>query len=218
MNRSIEPNGARWIITGRCGVVVGADVFEAEPLAAGCSRAARCRAATRGRCSRGRRSRSSARRTPLRPARSHVGHAHRLARPLRATALGPVPVFRRCRRTCRSSDRGSRAARGSRSGRALSSTICVISMQPRNSSATCSSVQKRWASSWVKPRTRVMPFSSPDLLEAVDGAELGQPHRQVAVAARLRLVDLDVVRAVHRLEQVPLAVLDISIGGNWLSL
>ena len=46
------------------------------------------------------------------------------------------------------------------------------------------------------------------LLEAVDGAELGQPHRQVAVAPRLRLVDHDVVRAVHRLEQVPLAVLE----------
>ena len=47
-----------------------------------------------------------------------------------------------------------------------------------------------------------MPESSPDLLVAVDGAELGQPHGQVAVAARLRRVDLDVVRAVHRLEQV----------------
>ena len=43
------------------------------------------------------------------------------------------------------------------------------------------------------------------LLVAVDRAELGQPHRQVAVAPRLGGVDLDVVRAVHRLEQVFLA-------------
>ena len=42
------------------------------------------------------------------------------------------------------------------------------------------------------------------LLVAINGAELGQPHRQVAVAPRLGLVDLDVVRAVHRLEQIPL--------------
>ena len=40
------------------------------------------------------------------------------------------------------------------------------------------------------------------LLEAIHRAELGQPQRQVAVAPRLRLVDRDVVRAVHRLEQV----------------
>ena len=40
------------------------------------------------------------------------------------------------------------------------------------------------------------------LLVAVDRAELGQPQRQIAVAPRLRGVDLDVVRAVHRLEQV----------------
>ena len=44
------------------------------------------------------------------------------------------------------------------------------------------------------------------LLVAVDRAELGQPQRQVAIAARLRGVDLDVVRAVHRLEQVLLEV------------
>ncbi len=39
------------------------------------------------------------------------------------------------------------------------------------------------------------------LLVAVDRAELGQPQGQVAVAARLAAVDLDVVGAVHRLEQ-----------------
>ena len=32
MNRSIEPNGARWIITGRCGCVVRADVLQLEAL------------------------------------------------------------------------------------------------------------------------------------------------------------------------------------------
>ena len=42
------------------------------------------------------------------------------------------------------------------------------------------------------------------LLVAIDGAELGEPHRQVAVTPRLRFVNLNVVRAVHRLEQVPL--------------
>ncbi len=42
------------------------------------------------------------------------------------------------------------------------------------------------------------------LLVAVNGAELGQTDRQVAVAPRLGLVHLDVVRAVHGLEQVPL--------------
>jgi hypothetical protein len=42
----------------------------------------------------------------------------------------------------------------------------------------------------------------PAFLKTVDGAELREAHRQVAVAARLGLVDLDVMRAVHRLEQV----------------
>ena len=44
------------------------------------------------------------------------------------------------------------------------------------------------------------------LLEAIHRAELGQPQRQVAVAPRLRLVDRHVVRAVHRPQQVALAV------------
>ena len=39
---------------------------------------------------------------------------------------------------------------------------------------------------------------------AIDGAKLGEADRQFAVAARLGLVDLHVVRAVHGLEQVPL--------------
>ena len=43
------------------------------------------------------------------------------------------------------------------------------------------------------------------LLETMHRAELGQPQRQVAVAPRLRLVDRDVVRAVHRPQQIALA-------------
>ena len=39
------------------------------------------------------------------------------------------------------------------------------------------------------------------LLVAIDGAELGQADGQIAIAARLRLVNVDVMRAVHRLEQ-----------------
>ena len=45
------------------------------------------------------------------------------------------------------------------------------------------------------------------LLVAVDGAEFCQPHRQLAVTPRLRFVDFDVVRAVHRLEQVALLLM-----------
>ena len=39
------------------------------------------------------------------------------------------------------------------------------------------------------------------LLVAVTGAELGQPQRQVAVALQALVVDLDVARAVHRLDR-----------------
>ncbi len=42
-------------------------------------------------------------------------------------------------------------------------------------------------------------------LVAVDGPELGEPERQIAVGAHLRPVDRDVKRAVHRLDEVPLA-------------
>ena len=44
------------------------------------------------------------------------------------------------------------------------------------------------------------------LLVAVDRAELGQTHRQFLVRTGLRTVDLAVVRAVHRFEQVLLAL------------
>ena len=42
------------------------------------------------------------------------------------------------------------------------------------------------------------------LLPAIDGAELGQPNRKVAVRMVVAGEDPDVVRAVHRLEQVAL--------------
>ena len=41
-------------------------------------------------------------------------------------------------------------------------------------------------------------------LVAVDGPELGEPERQIAVGAHLRSVDRDVERAVHRLDEIPL--------------
>ena len=43
-------------------------------------------------------------------------------------------------------------------------------------------------------------------LVAIDGAPLGQTHRQVAVAAQVTLVDQDVERAVHGLDVVVLLV------------
>src|SRR5262245_62301757 len=39
-------------------------------------------------------------------------------------------------------------------------------------------------------------------LEAIDRTELGQAQRQLAVAAALGLINLNMVRAVHRLEQI----------------
>ena len=47
------------------------------------------------------------------------------------------------------------------------------------------------------------------LLVAVDGAELEEPHRQLAVGALAALVDEDVERAVHRLEVVLLAAVEL---------
>ena len=51
------------------------------------------------------------------------------------------------------------------------------------------------------------PVQLARLLVAVHRAEFGQPQRQIAIAPRLRLEDLDVVRAIHRPEQIPLAFL-----------
>jgi len=55
------------------------------------------------------------------------------------------------------------------------------------------------------------------LLVAVDGAELGQPQRQILVAVRPGLVDHRVVRAVHRLQEILLVVahhdrLELAVG------
>ena len=57
-------------------------------------------------------------------------------------------------------------------------------------------------SSCVKPRGRKIPCSDSRALVAVDGPELREPQRQIAVRARPRLVDQDVERTVHRLEVV----------------
>ena len=51
------------------------------------------------------------------------------------------------------------------------------------------------------------PVQLARLLVAVHRAEFGQPQRQIAIAPRLRLENLDVVRAVHRPQQIPLAFL-----------
>ena len=48
------------------------------------------------------------------------------------------------------------------------------------------------------------------LFVAINRAELGQSQRQVAITPRLRGVNLDVVRTVHRLEQVLLVVAGFS--------
>jgi hypothetical protein len=72
--------------------------------------------------------------------------------------------------------------------------------------------QKRWASSWVKPRTRVKAMQFAALLVAVHGAELSVADRQVLVAARPTGVDLAVVRAVHRLQHELLAFMGVLIG------
>ncbi len=40
------------------------------------------------------------------------------------------------------------------------------------------------------------------LLEAIDIAELRQSQRQVAVTAHLRFINHDMMRAVHRLQQI----------------
>ena len=46
------------------------------------------------------------------------------------------------------------------------------------------------------------------LLEAIDGAELGQTNRQIAVTALIGLVNLNVVRTVHRFEKIAFLVLE----------
>ncbi len=119
-----------------------------------------------------------------------------------ASAL--VPTVRRCRRTCCWPDRGSRAGRGSRS------RPRVLEHELGHLDAAAELVRHLLVGA---EEVGVVLREAADaghavelarLLVAIDGAELGQPHRQVAVAPRLALVDLHVVRAVHRLEQVAL--------------
>ena len=45
------------------------------------------------------------------------------------------------------------------------------------------------------------------LLIAIDHPKLRQPNRQIAVTPRLRGINLDVMRAIHRLEQILLIAL-----------
>ena len=71
-------------------------------------------------------------------------------------------------------------------------------------------------SSCVKPRDPQQPVQRARPLVPVHGAELRQPHRQVAVAAGLRLVDQHVERTVHRLDVV-VAGSSASIGGYMFS-
>ena len=58
------------------------------------------------------------------------------------------------------------------------------------------------ASSWVRPRHAREAVHHARLLVAVDGAELEHAQRELAVRAHPALVDQDVERAVHRLEVV----------------
>ena len=59
------------------------------------------------------------------------------------------------------------------------------SRQPMTSSCTCSSVQKMWASSCAKCRTRSRPCSVPRRLVAVQQAGLRVADRQLAVGVAL---------------------------------
>ena len=57
------------------------------------------------------------------------------------------------------------------------------------------------------------------LFVPVHRSELGQPYRQVAIAPLLRLINLDVMRAVHRLQEIPLLVrLPVTQSGDFLVL
>jgi hypothetical protein len=58
-----------------------------------------------------------------------------------------------------------------------------------------------WPSSWVKPRTRMMPCSAPEGLVAMTIAELAIAKRQLAIAAKARVEDLDMAGTVHRLDR-----------------
>ncbi len=58
------------------------------------------------------------------------------------------------------------------------------------------------------------PAELAGLLLAVDGPEFGQPHRKVPVRVVVVLVDFDVVRAVHRLEEVAVLLAVVPLSGH----
>ena len=82
------------------------------------------------------------------------------------------------------------------------STASAKSRQPSISELIWSRVQKMWASSCVKPRTRKQSVHGSGALVAVHVAEFGVALRQIAIRFRRVLVDEDVARAVHGLEAI----------------
>ena len=113
--------------------------------------------------------------------------------------LGLAPSPRRRRPIL--SGFGSRARPGSRRGRRSAAGCSTKASSDASSSWSWSGVQKMWLSSWVKPRTRVSPWITPD-------ARSGTPSRTRTAAAAAPgtsaavLVDEHVARAVHRLRVV----------------
>ena len=83
------------------------------------------------------------------------------------------------------------------------------SLISRHCSAIWSSVQKMCASSCVKARTRMQAVQRAGRLVAMHAAELGDLHRQVAIALEAVLEDLHVARAVHRLQREDALVLGL---------
>ena len=109
-----------------------------------------------------------------------------------AGVLGAVPLLAARRRICRCRGRAGRRARGSRSCRACSRTIFTSSRQP------CTSAGDLFLGA---EEVRVVLGEAADaghaaelagFFPAIDGAELGEAHGQVAVAALLAGEDLDV--------------------------
>ena len=117
--------------------------------------------------------------------------------------LGLVPLLRLPDVSSPARVDSSGRTRRARKSRSRSTTN---SSSEASSPASCSGVQKMCESSWVRPRTRVSPCTTPGLLVPVHGAELEQPQRQLAVGPPARLIDQDVHRAVHRLHVVRRAV------------
>ena len=160
MNRSMLPNGARWIITGRCGWLSAPDVFEPEPLRQDVIELHRAELPLPADAVADDEVGLRARRTPPRRGPRRYG-SFISSSTARMSSSARRQVSPAARRTWRRSGRAWRA--GAVIGQAEAvSTNWVSSIVARNSPRTCSGVQNRWASSCVKPRTRVRPLSSPD--------------------------------------------------------